>query len=327
MTPADAALTVARPFRRIRSKRRREPPGDPEGNAATDALDSERPALSASSASHGATTAAAASAVPFADKNHFLLRRLHSLTGIVPVGVFLIEHLLTNSRAFGWFGWFGGGRAEFNKDVHWIHNLPFLFIVEVLFIFLPLAFHAGYGVKIALSAEPNQRLYPYGANWRFVFQRATGFIALAFIIVHLLKFRFAHLVGWNMTWPTGADGAHVGYVGSSDPYQLTWLGFHAWQVWGQIVPAGMVFAFYIIGLWSAVYHFCNGIWTFCITWGITIGERAQQRVGYVCIGLAAVLLAWGHASLYAFSSDKKPESAAVTPAAGHIAAESDDSSD
>jgi hypothetical protein len=29
----------------------------------------------------------------FIEKNHFLLRRLHSLTGIVPIGVFLIAHL------------------------------------------------------------------------------------------------------------------------------------------------------------------------------------------------------------------------------------------
>src|SRR5437763_7585821 len=79
------------------------------------------------------------------DRNHFFLRRLHSLTGIIPVGAFLVEHLLTNSRAFNWFGAFSGGRDAFNEDVHWIHHLPYLLIVETLFIFAPLAFHSLYG--------------------------------------------------------------------------------------------------------------------------------------------------------------------------------------
>jgi len=30
----------------------------------------------------------------------FLLRRLHSLTGIVPIGAFLLEHFLSNAEAF-----------------------------------------------------------------------------------------------------------------------------------------------------------------------------------------------------------------------------------
>jgi len=65
------------------------------------------------------------------DKYHFLLRKLHSLSGIIPIGVFLIEHLLTNSRAFNWFGLFHGGREEFNTAVKGIHGLPYLLLLEV----------------------------------------------------------------------------------------------------------------------------------------------------------------------------------------------------
>ncbi len=32
--------------------------------------------------------------------NSFLLRRLHSLTGIVPIGAFLLEHFISNYEAF-----------------------------------------------------------------------------------------------------------------------------------------------------------------------------------------------------------------------------------
>lgn len=222
------------------------------------------------------------------ERNRFLLRKIHSLTGIVPIGAFLIEHLLTNSRAFGWFG---GGPEAFNKDVHWLHELPYLLVLEIAFIFAPLAFHALYGVKIALTAEPNTRTYRYVANWRYALQRVTGVIALIFIVIHLLQFRFADLVGWGPE-----------YVGSADPFAITADGLNKWTPFGFAVPAGLTLAMYVVGLWATVFHFCNGIWTFCISWGITVGERAQRRVGFAAAALGLVLLAWGHASLAAFSA-------------------------
>ena len=40
----------------------------------------------------------------------FYIRRLHSLCGIVPVGLFLLEHIFTNSMVLG-------GPAPFNAAV------------------------------------------------------------------------------------------------------------------------------------------------------------------------------------------------------------------
>lgn len=233
----------------------------------------------------------ATSALSFRERHHFLLRKLHSLTGIVPVGVFLIEHLLTNSSAFGWFGWFKSGPKSFNEQVHWLHSLPFLPMLELFGIFLPLAFHAGYGVLIALSAEPNSGVYGYGANRRYTLQRLTAWITLVFIVVHLLKFRFAHWVGWG---PEFLDPANA------DKFEITRRGLQQWTPFGWAVPPAVTFGFYALGLWAAVFHFCNGIWTFCISWGVTIGERAQRRVGYACTAVGVVLLSWGLSSLYAF---------------------------
>lgn len=234
----------------------------------------------------------------FEEKHHFLLRKLHSLSGIVPIGVFLIEHLLTNSLAAGWAS-STPGRERFNEAVHDIHHLPYLWALELFGIFLPLAFHALYGVKIAMTAQPNSNAYPYMGNRRYTLQRVTGYIAFVFVIVHLLKFRFAHLVGWGPE-----------YIGSADPYEVTRNGLQAWQpVKGYIVPAWITFAFYIVGLWAACYHFANGIWTFCISWGITVGEKAQKRVGYAAAAVGILLFAWGGLSLYAFASAKPaPES-------------------
>jgi succinate dehydrogenase/fumarate reductase cytochrome b subunit len=93
--------------------------------------------------------------------NHFLLRRLHSLTGVVPIGVFLISHLLTNSSVV--WGSFDSrakehghaGVATFQHEVNFIHSLPFLLLIEVFGLWLPIAFHSALGVVYAMSGKPN----------------------------------------------------------------------------------------------------------------------------------------------------------------------------
>ena len=52
---------------------------------------------------------------------------------------------------------------------------------------------------------------------------------------------------------------------------------------------------YALGVLCSVYHLANGIWTFLITWGITVGPQSQARSGYVCavIGIALGLLGLG----------------------------------
>ncbi|MCG8404971.1 MAG: hypothetical protein MI923_07225 [Phycisphaerales bacterium] len=221
------------------------------------------------------------------ERHRFLLRKLHSLSGIVPIGVFLFEHLLTNSMAFQ-------GADKFNDAVHGIHDLPYLFALEFFGIFLPLAFHALYGIKIAMTAEPNVRAYPYMDNRRYFFQRLTGYIAFLFLIVHLLKFRFAHWIGWGPE-----------FIGSDDPFEITRRGLTEWEPWGIAVPAFVTMTFYVIGLWAACYHFANGIWSFCISWGITVGEKAQKRVGMAAAAIGILFFVWGGLSLWAFAKAPK----------------------
>jgi len=230
-------------------------------------------------------------------RHHFLLRKLHSLSGIVPIGAFLIEHLLTNSMAFA-------GPEKFNEAVHSLHELPYLWALEIFGIFLPLAFHAIYGIKIAMTAEYNVASYPYMENRRYTLQRITGYIAFAFLIVHLMKFRFAHLLGWG---PEFLDPHNM------DKFEITRNGLMAWRPWGLVVPAGVTITMYVIGLGAACYHFANGIWSFCISWGITVGEKAQKRVGMVAAVVGIVLFTWGGLSLYAFVKAPVPGDKGVKP--------------
>src|SRR5690349_5113672 len=95
--------------------------------------------------------AVADSAKPFFERNYFLFRRLHSLSGIVPIGVFLISHLLTNSSVV--WGLTDSRKAEtghagvatFQHEVDFIHSIPFLLIIEVS-LWGAIAFHSIFGV-------------------------------------------------------------------------------------------------------------------------------------------------------------------------------------
>lgn len=227
------------------------------------------------------------------NRNHFLLRRLHSLMGVIPIGAFLLEHLLTNSLA--WLG-----PDKFNEQVHWLHKMHYLVVIEVVFIFLPLAFHAIYGVAIALQGRANAQQYPYMDNWRYTLQRVTAWITLIFIAVHLLHFRFASLVG-------GEE-----YVGTADPFALTQRGFSI------LLPTWLWITFYAVGLTSAVYHLCNGLVTFCITWGIAISENSRKRLSVGAAGLGVVLLAWGALSLYALQTVAHAESHGEPSEPAHV---------
>jgi succinate dehydrogenase / fumarate reductase cytochrome b subunit len=208
------------------------------------------------------------------ERNHFLLRRLHSLSGIVPVGAFLCVHLYTNSLA----AW---DPKKFDHEVAWIHDLPYLLVIELGGIILPLLFHAFYGVGIALQGHSNALQYRYADNVRYTLQRASGWIAFLFILVHLGHFRFVHWLGGEK------------YMDLSEkigPFAATAQGFEG--------LTALWLAIYAVGLIASVYHFCNGICTFCITWGLTIGTSSRRYVSAAASGLAAVLLIWGFMSLY-----------------------------
>jgi succinate dehydrogenase / fumarate reductase cytochrome b subunit len=172
--------------------------------------------------------------------------------------------------------------------VHWLHELHYLIWLEILFIFAPLVFHGIYGLFIALTARNNATKYPYADNWRFFLQRWTGIVAILFVLVHLGHFRFAHWFGGT------------GYVGHTDPFGLTVSGF------ANIPPGKIWYPIYVVGLVAAIYHFCNGLVTFCITWGIAISVASRKRLTVAAAGVGAVLLLWGVMSLYALATARAP---------------------
>ena len=204
----------------------------------------------------------------------FVLRKLHQLTGIMPLGFFLLEHFYTNSKALT-------GAADFNSAVKDLQSIPYILFVEIGGIFIPLIYHAVYGLVITAEARPNNLSYPYPRNWFYTIQRVTGIILFFFITFHVLNFRFGLIPGLNTrSVATHPDAAFA-------------------IVQGEFVNP-VIFVVYLIGIVSTVWHLANGIWLFLVDWGITIGERAQRLTGYACIVFGLFLLAVGINAAVAF---------------------------
>lgn len=128
----------------------------------------------------------------------FIWRRLHSLMGLWIV-LFLIEHLVTNSQAALWIGESGQG---FVRMVNLIHNLPYLEIIEIVLLGVPIGLHLVWGVRYLLTAKynslPTDGSTPhlnYGRNHAYTLQRVTSWILLVLLAVHIVKFRFLEYPG------------------------------------------------------------------------------------------------------------------------------------
>ena len=198
-----------------------------------------------------AVASVGASRLSAEDQRHWILRRLHSLTGLVPIGAFLFFHIFENSYVTH------GGDAWW-KESEFTRNLPFQIIVEAILLWIPISYHAVYGVVITMTADPNVSNYGYERNLQYTLQRITGILALAFILFHFFTTR-----GWFYL-----SGVETNYARMHD---------------FMMNPVYLII--YIVGTLSCLYHLTNGIFTFCITWGVTIGPRAQTMVNRACVAL------------------------------------------
>ena len=203
---------------------------------------------------------------PFLIRHEFLLRRLHSLSGLIPVGAYMCVHLLVNASVLE-------SPAAFQKNVYSIHSLGALLpVVEWVFIFIPILFHAIFGIVIIRSGLSNHGSYPTARNYRYTLQRASGMVAFLFIAWHVFHMHgWFHADWWRTTVAEPLGGAQF------QPYRATSSAAQAMSG-SVIVPI-----LYAVGVIACVFHLANGIWTMGITWGIWVSETAQNRAGIACL--------------------------------------------
>lgn len=211
------------------------------------------------------------------DQLHFLLLKLHSLTGILPIGLFLVFHLGFNSLRTV-------GIDQYRFGIDLINNLPFLIWVEVLFVFIPLLFHSFMGFYITFLSKSNAFRYRYARNWLYTLQRITGAIVFVFLIYHVKNTVVEKMIAGETLF-------------NAAPFLINLLD-HEFRTWsGRVI--------YLVGILAATFHFTNGLWGFCISWGILIGRTAQRNAAIVfmlfglaltVMGVATVVEFWLHPS-------------------------------
>lgn len=183
----------------------------------------------------------------------FIIRKVHSLSGFLPLVFFLAFHLVANAIAL-----IGG-----DLYIHFIEaftSIPGLIVVEILVIFIPLLIHGFYGIYLVFTGRNNPLKYGYTRNWLFFFQRITGLLIFAFLVWHLVTIKFAGLSAAGM----------YGVLGSSLDN-----------------PLGLVF--FAASMIAVSFHVANGLFGFGINWGILPGMRAQKVFTVISMILFVVL--------------------------------------
>jgi succinate dehydrogenase / fumarate reductase cytochrome b subunit len=203
------------------------------------------------------------------ERNHFWLRRLHSLTGVVPVGGFLIYHFWENATALQSY-------TKWDEMAVHARDIQLLFFVEFGLILLPLLYHALYGLFIASYARVNVAAYGYARNRLFMWQRVTGIILVLYIVYHVMVLRF---------------GAFASGAASYD-------------IMAQHLSNPLIFAFYTAGILSASFHLGNGLWAFLITWGLTVGKRSQRISQWVTTAISVAMSVLGMAIIIAIVASR-----------------------
>jgi len=202
---------------------------------------------------------------------HFVLRRLHSLLGLLPVGAFLVFHLWENSQS-------RFGAEHYNEHVvAALKGMNYLPLMEIFVIALPLLFHAGSGLVITAQMRAELARYSYARNRLYWMQRISGVGILLFLLMHVGMTRIAGI--WD---PSVGDDlfAHMRAL-LSQPWML---------------------GLYLFGLLLSVFHLANGLASMAIVWGLTTSVRAQALFGWLCVAIGLLLAAMGIHGLMGFLS-------------------------
>jgi len=161
-----------------------------------------------------------------------LLARAFSLSGVLPLGVFLVVHVGTNLQAIR-------GERAFEAAVQAEHRIPGLAVLEALLVFAPLLLHGGYGAWLVVTRRALREPSPYPRALQLAL-RVTGVLALAFLALHLPELRFSRAA-------QGADGGVLLTLLAADLSSMR----HG-VPWRAVA--------YLLGSACVAFHFAVGLW-------------------------------------------------------------------
>jgi succinate dehydrogenase / fumarate reductase cytochrome b subunit len=233
--------------------------------------------------------------------------------------LYLVEHLLVNSQAALWMGDDGSG---FVRMVNSLESLPYLHVVEILFIGIPLAIHLVWGLQRIWMAKTNsgsgdgsKPALHYGRNRAFSWQRWTSWILLFGILGHVAQMRFLNApmtreiegkklsvvkITMDEQLPILAERLHVKLVteGKNVLAVAETPGTAMLLMVRDAFKSVWMAVLYTVFLGAAAFHAMNGLWTFLITWGAILSVRSQKAMMPVSVIGMGLLLFLGLAAIW-----------------------------
>ena len=192
-------------------------------------------------------------------------RKVFSLLGIGPLGVYVVWHLVNNIYAVS-------GPEAFDARLARVNGSPLYAPVVWLAVYIPFLVHAAVGLAITLKGSPNLAREPRFRNWKYVLQRLSAIGVLLFVPAHVYKTKIE-------PWMHGyrVDFAHMSE--------------------GMLEP--LTFSVYMLAMLGVAFHLANGLWLAGLTWGIFVGPKAQRRGEWLSIAFGLVLLALAFGAIFA----------------------------
>lgn len=190
-----------------------------------------------------------------------LAHRLLSLSGVFPLGAFLVLHLAVNTLALR-------REAAYVAAVGAVHRLPGIIAGEWVLVLAPLLVHASIGMWLVGTRQSLVKQGPYPLRLRIA-MRATGVAAFAFLAMHLLEVRF----GRSNERLGGAELMTVLDAGLS-------------SIWHGVPWRG---AAYLAGTACVTFHFATGLWGYAVGTRLGHSERVRRQAGWGAAALGAVI--------------------------------------
>ncbi len=199
-------------------------------------------------------------------KTPLLKSRLGSFLAVVPLSIWVVNHIWDNLAAFR-------GAAAWEESVTSYSN-PFAQGITFIIVILPLLIHTGWGLLRMFNFRPNNVRYNNYGNLKYIVQRISALGVLAFLGAHIwLAFLQPRLI-----------------KGHAEPFSDIPAMMH------HHVPTHIV---YLLGTVGTAYHLANGLQGFAMFWGLFSSDRSMRRFEPVAIGLFLLLTAMSWAVIYA----------------------------
>lgn len=240
------------------------------------------------------------------DARNDRLKRLHSLSGVVPLGAFVLFHVWMSLSL-------AGSREIYDRQIAFLHGGPLLGVLELVLVILPLAYHGGYG--LIRTFQPRDVQHARDTDLMATLERASGIVVLVFVAVHVWEFRGAT---WQHGLPVASYSTKVVEDLSSTQAGVPWIALG-----------------YLVGVAATLFHLVNGMTSFLTTWGYTPTAESQGRariffrvVGIFFFAVSAALVIQVATGTRIFASEEPKDAplcgpnAASTPAPSHASAAS-----